>query len=244
MVDLQQLGADTGTRQRSLQHGLVVVDNLAGLPALGRPDRVEAPVLVAGDLAGQHRLLVPAPVGHVPAPGREPAALGRVDEVRRQARYGVQPLARLRCLVRQSLEKRLGVGMPRPGEQRLGVGELSDLAGVHDSHPVRAARDHAQVVGDEDDRHAKTQPQVVDELEDLLLDRHVQRGGGLVRDQELRLACQRHRDHHALPHAAGELVRVFLDPLPHSRDPDQVQDLGRAVHRLLLGHVPVQADDL
>ena len=34
---------------------------------------------------------------------------------------------------------------------------------------------------------------------------------GLVGDQEVRVAGQRHGDHHALAHAAGELVRVVVD---------------------------------
>ena len=196
------------------------------------------------DLSGQGRLLLPAPVGHVPAAGREPAAGRRVDQVRRQAGNGVQPLACLGGLVGQRLEQRLGVGVPRPGEERLSVGELRDPSGVHHGHPVGPARDHAEVVRNQDDRHAKAEPQVVDELKDLLLDGYVERRGRLVCDQQLRLAGQRHRDHHALTHAAGELVRVLLDPLPDARDADQVEHLGGAVHRLLLGHLAVQANDL
>ena len=32
------------------------------------------------------------------------------------------------------------------------------------------------------------------------------RGCRLVRDPQCRIACQRHRDHHPLPHAAGQTV--------------------------------------
>jgi hypothetical protein len=49
--------------------------------------------------------------------------------------------------------------------------------------------------------------QLGDQLEDLLLDRHVERRGRLVGDQQLRLAGDRHRDHHALLLAARHLVR-------------------------------------
>ena len=52
-----------------------------------------------------------------------------------------------------------------------------------------------------------------DQVEDLRLHGDVERGGRLVGDQQLRVADQRHRDHRALPHAAGELVRVVVDPL-------------------------------
>jgi hypothetical protein len=46
------------------------------------------------------------------------------------------------------------------------------------------------------------------QVEDLGLDGSVQCGGRLVRDDQLRAQRERHRDHRALPHAAGELVRV------------------------------------
>jgi hypothetical protein len=42
------------------------------------------------------------------------------------------------------------------------------------------------------------------------LHRHIERRRRLVRDQQLRVARQRHRDHHALPHPARKLVRVLI----------------------------------
>ena len=50
-----------------------------------------------------------------------------------------------------------------------------------------------------------------EQLHDLRLRRDVQRGGGLVGDQQLRIPGQRDRDHHPLAHAAGELVRVLVE---------------------------------
>ena len=57
-------------------------------------------------------------------------------------------------------------------------------------------------------------------VEDLRLDRHVERRGGLVGDQQRRAADQRQRDHHALAHAAGKLVRVLVEALRGGRDSD------------------------
>ena len=51
------------------------------------------------------------------------------------------------------------------------------------------------------------------QLEDLRLDGDVERGGGLVGDDERRVHDERHRDHDALPHAARELVRIFAGAL-------------------------------
>ena len=60
---------------------------------------------------------------------------------------------------------------------------------------------------------------VVDQIEDLGLDRDVERRRRLVGDQQLRLVGERHRDHHALAHAAGELVRIPLTRLRGSGIP-------------------------
>ena len=59
------------------------------------------------------------------------------------------------------------------------------------------------------------------------------RGGGLVGNEQVGLAGERHRDHDALPHAAGELVRIIM----HARSAlgiAPVQQLDRAGERLLL----------
>ena len=59
--------------------------------------------------------------------------------------------------------------------------------------------------------------------QDLPLHHHVERRGRLVHDDDLRLEGERHRDHHALAHAAGELVRVGVQPV--GRDADQLEQL-------------------
>ena len=45
------------------------------------------------------------------------------------------------------------------------------------------------------------------------------------------IAGQRHRDHDALAHAAGELVRIFVDALLGRGDMDAAQQLDRALAR-------------
>jgi hypothetical protein len=62
-------------------------------------------------------------------------------------------------------------------------------------------------VRDEDQGGLALDDQLAQQLEDLRRDRHVECRGRLVGDEQARLAGQRHRDHHALPHAAGQLVR-------------------------------------
>ena len=49
-------------------------------------------------------------------------------------------------------------------------------------------------------------------LQDLRLHGDVERRGRLVGDQQIRLVGERHRDHHALALAAGQLVRIARQP--------------------------------
>jgi hypothetical protein len=70
-------------------------------------------------------------------------------------------------------------------------------------------------VGDQDHAHLPLPRQLLDQVEDLRLDRHVERRRGLVGDDDVRLRTQRQRDHHALPHAAGELVRILVARCAH-----------------------------
>ena len=70
-------------------------------------------------------------------------------------------------------------------------------------------------------------PQALDQVEDLRLDGHVERGRRLVGDQQLGVAGERHGDHHALAHAARELVRVVVERARRGRDADQLEQLDR-----------------
>ncbi len=91
----------------------------------------------------------------------------------------------------------------------------------------RRLRDDAEIVRDEDDRHPQLALQLLEQLEDLRLNRHVERRRRLVGDQHGRLARQRHRDHHALAHAARHLMRILVDALRGRRNADALEHLDR-----------------
>ena len=116
---------------------------------------------------------------------------------------------------------------------------FDDLAAVHDRDVVGHLVDDAKIVRDEQHGGAVFLPQLVHELEDLGLNGHVERRGRFVCDQQLRAAGQRHGDHDALPHTAGQLVRILLGDDLGVRDLDVGEQLDRFHGGLLLGHALV-----
>ena len=86
---------------------------------------------------------------------------------------------------RQRRQQSLGVGMSRGVVEVTPFGVLDHLAGVHHRDMVSHAGHDAEVMGDHDHGHGQFGLEALDELDDLRLHGHVERGGGLVGDQEL-----------------------------------------------------------
>ncbi len=97
---------------------------------------------------------------------------------------------------------------------------------------------------DQDQRHVALGHQVADQVQDLLLDGHVQRGGGLVGDQQVGPAGQRHGDGDALALPARELVRIGIDALGGIGDAHAVQQCHGLCARRGGVHAAVQAQRL
>ena len=136
----------------------------------------------------------------------------------RQQRKGRGRIASLhRAQPRYRGEECLGIGVARRVKNLLDVAFFDFFPPVHDDHPVRDLGNDAHVVCDENDRHAHFLLQQPHQLEDLRLNGDVERRRGLVGDEQLRLARQRHGDHHALAHSPGKLVRVAAHLLEHAQ---------------------------
>ncbi len=103
--------------------------------------------------------------------------------------------------------------MTRLVENLGAVAFFHGLAVVHDEHAVGHFRHHAHIVGDEDDRHVHFFLQLADKLKYLRLNGHVERGGGLVGNEQGRLAREGHGDHDALAHPARKLVGIAFQHL-------------------------------
>ena len=85
---------------------------------------------------------------------------------------------------------------------------------------------------------------VVEQREDLRLDRDVERGRRLVGDQQLRLAGERHRDHRALALAARELVRKGVDAPLRLGDAGAREQLDRRARACAAAAALVQLEHL
>jgi len=105
--------------------------------------------VVAGEDLAHLRLLLRAALEGVGAAGVEAAARGRVDRARHVALQDDALARRLGVGNRDRRQERLGVGVLRAGEEGALVGELDDLAEIHDRDAVADVLDHRKVVGDE-----------------------------------------------------------------------------------------------
>ena len=205
----------------------------------------EAPHLVAGVGFVERRNGRVADVrNHIRAAVRE-GALGRqVEGDGHRALDGVQPLPHLAAHARDRFQEQARVGMQGLLEQGTHVRLFHDHAQVHDHHFVGDVRDHGQVVGDVEHRHADLGLHLLHQVQDLGLHRHVQGRRGLVGDQERRVAGQGHGDHGPLPHAAGQLVGVLVEALRGVGDSDLAQHVDRDLAGLLPVRRAVQQDHL
>jgi hypothetical protein len=134
--------------------------------------------------------------------------------------------------------------MVRRGEQRVPRATLHHPPAVEHVHLVTQPGDHTQIVGDHHECGRGVMYQLSEQGQDLRLDRDVQRGGRLVRDEQPWPARERHRDQRALPHPAGELVGVLVEPPPRVRDADPGEQPGGVDHRPLAGQAAVTLQHL
>jgi len=99
---------------------------------------------------------------------------------------------------------------------------------VHDGDAIGKTAHDIEIVADEHDRHTEALLQVGKKIEDLRLHRHVECGGGLVRDQQIGFVGHCHGDHHTLALSAGQFVRIGIDPVRCIGNAYEFQQLDRA----------------
>ena len=161
-------------------------------------------------------------LAHVRAARVERAARRQVDQRRRPARDRHELLVARRVQARDRLQQAPRVGVLGRREDRVRVGRARRSGPAYItamSSAISATTPRSWVIITI--AVSSSLCRRCDQLEDLRLHGHVERRRRLVGDQQLRVVDQRHRDHHALAHAAGELVRVGVDAPARLGDADQ-----------------------
>ena len=87
-------------------------------------------------------------------------------------------------------DQRFGVGMLRVAHDLFGRATFDHFAGIHDRHSIGRIGDHPHVMGDQDDPNLPFPRQLLDQIEDLRLHRHVERGCWFVCDDHVGFSAQ------------------------------------------------------
>ncbi len=137
-------------------------------------------------------------------------------------------------------EERLRVRVDRIGIEVVRRRRFHDHAEVHDGDSIRDVVHDAEVVRDEDVRELKLVLEVVEQVDDLRLDRDVECRDRLVGDDQLGAQRERARDADPLALAAGELVREAVDVL--RGEPDHLEQLPDLLANLVAASVAVDLE--
>ena len=95
-----------------------------------------------------------------------------------------------------------GIGVLGPLQHIVLAADLYQVAQAQHGHTVRHFGHHAEIMGDEEHARAVALLQIKHQLQNLRLGGDIQRGGGLVRNQQHWVQHQRHGNHDALALAA------------------------------------------
>ena len=103
---------------------------------------------------------------------------------------------------------------------------------MHDGHGVGDVANHGEVVRNEEVGDLQLHLQVLEQVDDARLNRHVKRGDGLVEKQQLGACGEGARDGDALALAARELRREAVNVV--GVDAHEVHELADALVDLVL----------
>ena len=129
--------------------------------------------------------------------------------------------------------------MPGISEQLVGRGDLHHVAQIHNADPVGNVADDGQVMGNEQIGQAVLLLQLLQQVDNLGLNGHVQSGHALVTHHELGLHGKGTGDADTLPLTAGELVGIAVvhivlqAALVHRLEDVGLHPLGAALEELV-----------
>ena len=195
-------------------------------PRCGCTRRVwlSATVTNAGSSA-RHASMTSGQRGANGQPGSRPASDGGAPGI------GTSRAALRRVQVGHRAQQPCGVGHSAIPVERCHRCRLDRPTRVHHQRAVGELGHHAEVVGDDQHAGAGDVTGGPEHIEDLRLHGDVQRGGGLVADQQIGVVGDGHRDDHPLAFAAGQFMRERLGAPLRLRDADEFEQLDRAAAR-------------
>src|SRR6204780_1560655 len=121
------------------------------------------------------------------------------------------PSLHLRIRDRHRRQQRLRIGVQRRGIEFARRRGLDDAAEIHHGDASADMLDDRQIMGDEQISEPEFLLQVLQQIDDLGLDRYIQRRHRLIADDQFGLDRERTRDADALALTAGEFVRMAAD---------------------------------
>src|ERR1700675_3327718 len=134
---------------------------------------------------------------------------------------------------RDRRQQRFGVGVQRRGIKLAGWRGLDDAPEIHDGNALADMLDHRQIMGNKEISEPEFLLQVLQQIDDLGLDRNIQRRHRLIADDQFGLDRERACDADALALTAGEFVRMAADMIRLQADGlEQIHD---ALFELLPG---------
>ena len=125
--------------------------------------------------------------------------------------------------------------MRRAVINRLHRANLHHLTQIHHQHPVRDELHHIEVMRDEHKGQIKFRLKVHQQVQNLRLDRFIQRRNRLIQNHQPRLQGQRPGNIHPLPLPTRQFMRVAPGKL-RRRQPHRRQQIPRPLTRLTRAH--------
>src|SRR5262249_54922264 len=151
---------------------------------------------VAGSHLPQLRADPAATVDRNRAAWMKRAARGRIDRARHLSLHGSERATGLDARIRHwhGVEKRAGIGMQRVVEQLVAIRELDDAGEIQHRGALAEMPHQGEIVSDEQIGEAEALAQILEQVDDLRLDRHVQGGYSLIADDEFGIERESTRD--------------------------------------------------
>ena len=114
------------------------------------------------------------------------------------------------------------------GQNVHGIALLDHAAALQDGDVVGHVGHDAQVMADQHQGHVALLDKVAQQVENLLLQDHIERGRRFIGNEDARIHCAGDGDHDALPLAAGEFMRIAVERELRRRKPDPFEHCPRA----------------